>query len=478
MKIRKLLTGLIILTLFLVNPAAGKVLAYETFKLINLQYVSPTFHFNPPSGVPMGDPHPFYDASSGYWHLFYGPWHHARTQDMVHYEYLARAMTPSTREGEVSLFSGGVTLDKNGKPVILYTSIGQGVNPLTYSEVWGASGTTNLITWTKFTENPLYKASDNNPFIYNFRDPYPFYEAGNAFMILGGHLTEPAMGGAVSIYRGLDNALKDWHAAGILLNDQQPSGLIECPFMFKQNGKWCLGFSSARGTEYMTGTFNATTAVFTPQYRGWIETNRKFMYAPSIASTSSGRTVLWGMLLGNRASYWTDPTGGCATLPRELTLTSAGRLLQNPVSELASLRGASVSGANLMLNNQTTKIVGISGDQIDIQVTFAQVQATRYGVKLLCSTEEERDFDISFYGGKLVLDNGVVEAAYSLLDITGIQSVRVIVDKSIVEVYVNGGQACFSASTLYIPNKDTGVKLFAEGGSVQVSSFTAYEMSN
>src|SRR2546421_11696052 len=92
----------------------------------------PVYHFHPPANW-NNDPNGtiYY---RGWHHLFYqfnpaAPrggnqhWGHARSRDMVNWEHLPIAIRPSPEKGERAIFSGGATLDQQGRPRLFYTSI-------------------------------------------------------------------------------------------------------------------------------------------------------------------------------------------------------------------------------------------------------------------------------------------------------------------------------------------------------------------
>ena len=93
----------------------------------------PVYHFRPPANW-NNDPNGtiFW---KGWHHLFYqlnpsAPrggnqhWGHARSRDLVNWEHLPIALWPLTDRGERSIFSGGATLGPDGRPRLIYTSIG------------------------------------------------------------------------------------------------------------------------------------------------------------------------------------------------------------------------------------------------------------------------------------------------------------------------------------------------------------------
>src|ERR1051326_8876555 len=94
----------------------------------------PVYHFHPPANW-TNDPNGtlYY---RGWHHLFYqlNPfaarignqhWGHARSRDLVNWEHLPIAISPSADRGETAIFSGGATMSADGRPRVFYTSIGR-----------------------------------------------------------------------------------------------------------------------------------------------------------------------------------------------------------------------------------------------------------------------------------------------------------------------------------------------------------------
>ena len=136
----------------------------------------PVYHFGPPSGWMNDVNGPL--LHRGYYHIFYqlNPYHtdarygthwgHARSTDLVHWEDLPIAIWPSTEAGETSCYSGTAGFNKDGQPIILYTSTkkwGQGRNALEPFEQWAAVGDDDLISWTKHPDNPSLTLERGRP---------------------------------------------------------------------------------------------------------------------------------------------------------------------------------------------------------------------------------------------------------------------------------------------------------------------------
>src|SRR5437868_3559069 len=120
----------------------------------------PSYHFHPPANW-NNDPNGtlFY---KGWHHLFYqlnpsAPsggnqhWGHARSKDLVNWEHLPIAIWPSSDKGERAIFSGGAIIAKDGRPRLIYTSIGHA-----QPEQWMVlPQDEDLFRWKKFEGNPV-----------------------------------------------------------------------------------------------------------------------------------------------------------------------------------------------------------------------------------------------------------------------------------------------------------------------------------
>ena len=189
--------------------------------------IRPIFHFVSPAQW-MNDPNgPIYH--NGYYHLFYqlnpfsdesGPralryWGHVRSRDLVKWEPLPIALWPSGELGEESVWSGCCTLNDLGKPMCLYTSIGEGKSAFDQAVQWAATGDDNLIKWHKSPANPVLTDALNDRKIYDWRDPFIFRDGNKTFLVTGGHMARDRQA-AVNIYEAENPDLTQWIHRGVL----------------------------------------------------------------------------------------------------------------------------------------------------------------------------------------------------------------------------------------------------------------------
>ena len=257
----------------------------------------PMFHFRAPAQW-MNDPNgTIYHR--GFYHLFYqfNPyetkwgtmhWGHARSRDLVHWEHLPIALTPSAELGEEHCFSGCAYLDDQQTPILFYTSIGQRL-----PEQWAAVGDTDLMAWDKIAENPFLKMADHHGVrIEDWRDPFVFQAGERTFMTLGGKIANDSV--AVVYEKGKDAF--HWTYQGVLF--RHPDTVLhslECPNFFALGDKWVLLDSPYGPVDCFIGDFDLETLAFTPESQGKADYSKDF-YATNMYHDDNGRWILVGWI--------------------------------------------------------------------------------------------------------------------------------------------------------------------------------------
>ena len=103
-------------------------------------------------------------------------------------------------------------------------------------------------------------------------------------------------------------------------------------------------------------------------------------FAPESFLTRDGRRVVWTWLAKSEGLH---PTG-IQALPRELELPDDGVLRIKPLRELESLRYNKVAKQDVTVTKgQNYKLEGITGDAVELKVTFAAPLPEEFGIKLL-----------------------------------------------------------------------------------------------
>jgi beta-fructofuranosidase len=442
------------------RPAAALAAAMEALRsaipVAEADPDRPVYHFRPPANW-NNDPNGtiFYN---GWHHLFYqlnptAPrggnqhWGHARSRDLVNWEHLPIALWPLTDRGERAIFSGGATLCPDGRPRLFYTSIGH-PSP----EQWIAlPEDEELERWERPALNPVLAIGAHGSLaVSQWRDPFLFKEGRQIYMVCGGNINAGrGGGGCVLLYRASNPDLTRWDFVGVVYRyrDLQIYN-VECPNLFRLGRKWVLLMSPQQPCEYFVGELDLAKPQFIPETHGVLDAGNA--YASNISVDDRGRTILW--LWGRTNTAPEKGWNGVMVLPRILSIDADLFLRQQPAPEFEALRGAAVTrpafdvppGAPLRLDD-------VSGDCLELAADVLPGTASEIGFDLRCNSDGRPGLSVRIVRpGTLVV--GTARAAIS----RGLARyrLRIFLDKRVVEVYVNDGEAAIYGA-VDAPTSDT-----------------------
>jgi len=442
----------------------------------------PVYHFRPPARW-MNDPcgtiyykdyyHVFYqlNPSGDTWGENNSHWGHTRSKDLVHWEHLPIALWPSRKLGERRCNSGCVVINGRGQPIIFYTYVPLDTGAL--RQHWAAIGDKEMITWKKHPANPILEMETHGGPIFKggWSDPFVFQTEGRTFMIVGKCVTEEGRN-LMPIYETTDPEFVHWNYRGIMLDTNG-----ECPNFFRLREKWVLLFSPYSEIRYFMGSFDLETLKFKPEKEGilsygFVNLHSRGFYASNILVDNQGRTVLFGWIGGFESNRgW----NGCLSLPRILSIGPDGHLRQRPPPELHELRDKHVRLDTLILNDTAHVIEGTKGDTLEIQVTFEPGNAKSFGIKMWY-LDDGKEAATLRYDGQILDVNGT-KVPFDLADDEKTFTLGIFIDKSVMEVFVNGGRASITRC-IEAAGKDISIELFAEAGSVTVNSCDVWQMKS
>jgi beta-fructofuranosidase len=440
----------------------------------------PVYHFRPPAQWMNDICGAVYYR--GYYHAFYqlNPfsgdewsndnivWAHARSKDLVFWEDLPWAVVPMTERGERRCNSGCVALDGYGQPMIFYTCVPSegkrnhwGLKPLD----------TDLIKWKRVSDKPLMAPGKNGVpagVPGGWSDPFVFEFAGRRFV------TFKSANGLVCEAQDLE--LTQWKFVGRL---DGISG--ECPNLFPLDQRWVL-IRSEQPTSYLVGDFDANDISLKATAEGVFDygfgenppTDRSWtrgLYGTNTFVDKDGRRILLGWICGFRPKRgW----NGCMSLPRVLTIDENQRLVQSVAHELKQLRGKHESICDLELSNESKRVEGVRGDTLEIRAEFVAGDAAAFGLRLRESDDGRRAILIRYEAGVLNVSGTAVPL--ELDPVSPKLTLHVFIDKSVMEVFVNGG--VMSVTRVEYPGEyDLGVSIFAEEGAALLKSLDVWKMN-
>jgi beta-fructofuranosidase len=416
----------------------------------------PVYHFHPPANW-TNDPNGtlYY---KGWHHLFYqldpfgaNPgnqhWGHARSKDLVNWEHLPIAIEPSPEKGERAIFSGGAIIAGDGKPRLIYTSIGH-----PQPEQWMAvPQDDDLIYWRKFAGNPVLTSAAHGDLTVNqWRDPFLFREAGQVYMVCGGNASTGRGGaGQVQLYRAVKDDLSAWkHLGAVFQALERETYNIECPNLFQLDGKWVLIISPHRPSEYYVGSLDIDKVKFTPEVHGILDAGAA--YASNISHDDRGRTILW--LWGRTNTPPGRGWNGVMTLPRILSIGADGFLRQEVPTEFRALRGDAKTFPGVQLGESPLPLDGVS-DTAEIEAEFSAGNFTTFGFEVRRAGKPA--LIVAIDRGTLTVGN-----AKAYVGNAERYRLRLFLDKRCLEVYVNDGAVALY-NFIDAPVGDQGLAVFA-----------------
>ena len=478
----------------------------------------PQFHFSPEINW-MNDPNGLV-FHGGEYHLFhqYNPggntwghmsWGHAVSRNLTHWKHLPLAIPV---EDGVMAFSGCCVVDHNNtsgfgdrkKPpmVAIYTEHGHGeqVQNLAWSNDHGR-------TWTKYDQNPVLDLDRQD-----FRDPKVFWhEPTNRWVMVVSLAIEKKL-----VFYGSSD-LTTWTE----LSRFGPAGVIdkpnwECPDLFElpvegERGKtmWVLevdmgsgSVAGGSGGEYFVGTFDGQ-CFNTLQHAQWVDYGRDF-YAPiswdNIPKTDGRRIWIGWFNNWETCLVPTSPWRSCMSTPRTLSLRKVAFndeepatyvLVQKPVRELQDLR----SSTRMLDATKATwpPIAVTNADELkdmtfELETTVTPGTARSVGFRIRTGEDEytEVAYDRNYCGvyvdrtksGNVNFHDAFAGRHTAPARTTnGEVTLRIFVDRSTIEVFVNGGESVIS-DRIFPTGHSPSVEVFAGNDSAKISSLKLHTLNS
>lgn len=463
-------------------------------------FVAPGNWLNDPNGLIQwnGRYHMFYQYNPN--GAFHGTihWGHAISDDLVHWSDLPVALAPTPGGLDAEGCWSGCAVDNIGTPTLIYT----GVHP---QVVCLATGDEDLIAWQKVRDpvisGPPAEISDATG--GHFRDPFVWRSNGQWHLLIGAKVE--GSGGLILHYSSGD--LHSWTYRGPLLvgdvAQTEPfwtGTMWECP-NFLDFGRRQALVVSAQATHsqflypfYASGRFDGNHFVSEVQDILVHSGPSGYFYAPQVMRADDGRYLLWGWLKEGRSEQSCIEAGwaGAMSLPLEVSMELDGRLCVEPARELAALRGRHWSFHDMSLADGTDiPLPDVSGDCLEIIAQFELSAPGEFGLKLRASPDGreytrlivhpdskqvivKRD-NTSLHGD---LDRDLCAAPIPGTGVNGVLSLHIFLDRSVLEVFVNGGVSSV-VSRIYPSLPDSlDVGVFSRGGATRLRSLDIWRLAS
>ncbi len=455
-------------------------------------YVNPEHRLNDPNGLCFW---------KGRWHMFYQAyppedprqhWGHAVSDDLIHWRDLPYAIYPNP---ERACFSGSTLVEKD-RVIAMYhgTQVGNMV---------AVSSDPLLLNWKKVTGKAVIpnRSPDGKPLPYRVFDPCIWKKDGVYYSLSGGTLPKGPGGKRVRanfLLRSKD--LAKWEYLHPFVENDRFTLVGDdgaCPYFWPIGDRHILlFFSHMSGGQYLLGDYDKKRDKFVVTNHG----NFNFgaaapagVHAPSATPDGKGAViVIFNMNPAKPTKGWNQ----IMTLPRRLTLRGKDELRIEPAGDVESLRydHQHVDAMKLPANKEVV-LKNISGNAMEIVAEIDPTGAPMIELNVLRSPKKEEFTRIAFFrnrgyrGASLI----TIDSSYSSLspDVASRApetapvrigrdeplKLRVFIDKSVVEVFVNGKQCV--AMRVYPGRKDSiGVSLRSQGRDAKLKSLDAWQMKN
>ena len=470
-------------------------------------FVSPESTLNDPNGLCYWQ---------GNWHLFYQAnpphnervhWGHAVSSDLIHWRDLPYAIHPGP---EMHCFSGS-TLVEEDRVVAIYYGTEVGIMVATSSDPL-------LLNWEKLTGGPVIP-------ILPGQVPYGVSAERPESVEVPYRVHDPCIWRAGATYYALSNGRDPWRPMDFVFRsgDLQHWEYLH-PFVegnrFRLDGDdgacpyfWPIGsgelrrhillyFSHMSGGQYLLGDYDRAAARFHVTAHGKFNFGAfrpAGVHAPSATPDGAGGIVaIFNMNPGLPTAGWNQ----IMTLPRRLSLAGDDELAIEPAGDIASLRGAHTRiGDRAIPANRETLLEGIEGNTFELGVEIDTRGAPMVELNVLRSPDRQELTRIAFYRERgyrhplseragadslISIDSArssilpdalsrAPETAPVYLDPQERLKLRVFVDRSVVEVFVNGRQCV--ALRVYPGRADsTGVSIRSQGRDIRLIALDRWQM--
>ncbi|MDO5703100.1 MAG: GH32 C-terminal domain-containing protein [Lachnospiraceae bacterium] len=473
----------------------------------------PAFHLTGGLGW-INDPNGF-SSYKGEYHMFYqyhpfsnvwGPmhWGHAKSRDMLTWERLPIVLAPDEEYDELGCFSGSAWELDDGRHMLMYTGVSSLMHDRSWDRIYQSQciAVGDGVNYEKCSNNPVIRPEDM-PFeirVSDFRDPKLWREADGTWRMVAS-VMNLEKNCRIVLLKSSD-AVHWEFCASLIESTKALGGMWECPDFFMLDGKQVMlvspmamqpdddEFHVGHNTMALIGSYNPDTYEFDPEEMRQVDNGIDF-YAPQTMLTPDGRRIMIGWMQAWPNSKFVPPGVkyfGQLSLPRELSIRG-GKLCQEPVRELLEHRRnpvimkdvricedrSSSNGKGFFdIHSRQTAFPGIEGRMIDMTVTVRELRTLKK-LNIRVAADQDWHTDVSYIPKHEILKVDRNHSGY-LYDIVhrrdmhvvpsdGILTLRFIMDRHSLEVFINGGERTATVA-LFTPQEAKGIFFSAEGETV------------
>jgi beta-fructofuranosidase len=427
--------------------------------------------------------HLFYQANPN--EPFWGPprWGHVSSTDLVTWTRHRFALTPEPGGPDADGCWSGCARVVGGRPAIYYTGVvGEGDDRI--ESVCRAWGSDDMLRWQRDDANPLIAGPGGAATRGYHRDPFLWRDDRGWHMLLGSGTKVGPRHGQVLRYDSADAT--SWTYGGVFFDAARWHGSLdlgehwECPQLVIDGDAVAL-ILSCQTPERDRPLMHSVAWV------GAFDGDRfhadgfqlldhgDVLYAPAVCRDAGGRDLMWGWAQERLPA---DPQtalahAGALTLPREVQI-DGGRLRSRPVPELDGLRLAPLSP----LTAGQTAFRATWQMELSTVVSGSRGRAT-WMLTAAASSAPNIEIAVDLAANELQVsvddDSGGLRSRSVPLLSRGQHALRVFVDGSLIEVFVDDDSALTTRSYVAQSAGDVTARLAASDG-IHVASVAAWAL--
>jgi beta-fructofuranosidase len=395
---------------------------------------------------------------------------HAVSRDLVHWEDWPIALWPDTEYDRNGVYSGNSFVDDQGQLCLAYTGNVDG-HKCTFGMLARSHDAGKTFAKKMVLDN-CQRPNEKSPVHW---DGQVWRDEGAWFQLIGG---TDGTHGVAWLWSSRD--LENWELQGNIAPSIQFGKYWELPYLIPLGNRYLLMVGC--GNPYWVGEYDKEKFVFTPDdgRAKSIDNGAYYSFNPNMVDDKgpggSNRRIMHGWVTGPACPTDSLPCWqGAHSIPRVLTL-DGDRVRQEPIEEIQVLRGKHFTIADLGGN---ALLRSITGNSLELKATFAPGDARKFGIKLRVSEEGDRFILVYFDSESRTfgIDGHTIDnrPQDSYLKPDEDVTLHIFLDRSIVEVYVNGSAQ--TAKTF--PDRTAlGLDLFSEKGDAALRSLDVWEMKS
>ncbi|AOG60417.1 sucrose-6-phosphate hydrolase [Spiroplasma helicoides] len=373
------------------------------------------------------------------------------TKDFINYQYEGITLTPSNDYDKHGVFSGSARVNDKGEMEIYYTG------NIEFNDVERTSYTLRALIdlKEKLVSKELLFECDLKKYTGHFRDPVVFEKHNKLFMINGAQTIDKK--GVLAVHEFVDNKWEFKNQVELDKNFEQNSYMVECPNYFKIDESEFVFACFEQDASLKDGSHFVQYRKVDFQENGsfsFLSDLRKIdlgfdFYAPQVFSNTADRKIMLGWLGNSRSNPFPKELttwSNNLTVPRKLSEVN-NNLYQYPIEEMNNLRTSEINSKSGLFNyeNGTVELLADNIANKDFEIKIKSDN------KQIIISNKNKQFIVD--RSKMDYNDEVELPSVINFEDLKINSLRILIDRSCMEIFINNGEHAISVRTFIINHK-------------------------